>query len=101
MEEMEHYGVTLYSVKEVIDETPMGKFARMTGKNVKLFVHKKKGAKQHLDPVDLPDGTYPAILSDEVYAKILERVEIGAKESTRNAKFPEMYLLRAGIARCA
>src|SRR5579883_1922496 len=29
MEEMDHYGITLYSVKEVIDETPMGKFARM------------------------------------------------------------------------
>ncbi len=29
MEEMEHYGITLYSVKEVIDDTPMGKFARM------------------------------------------------------------------------
>lgn len=211
MEEMEHHNITLYSVKEVIDETPMGKFARMvlafvaemerekildrtltgrvnkalqgritsgikplygwkwnnpiekdfliheeeqadvlrqtgqeyadgasfhqiaarltkegvlppsgkpgpwypdklrrtlvdprmTGKNVKIFVHKKKGAKQHLEPVDLPDGTYPAILSDEVYAKILERVEISAKESTRNSKCPEMYLLRAGFARCA
>jgi len=29
MEEMEHHGVTLRSVKEVIDDTPMGKFARM------------------------------------------------------------------------
>jgi site-specific DNA recombinase len=29
MEEMEHHGVTVYSVKEVIDDTPMGKFARM------------------------------------------------------------------------
>lgn len=29
MEEMEHYGAKLYSVKEVIDDTPMGKFARM------------------------------------------------------------------------
>ena len=29
MEEMEHYHVTLHSVKEVIDDTPMGKFARM------------------------------------------------------------------------
>src|SRR5260370_39619603 len=29
IEEMEHYGITLYSVKEVIDDTPMGKFARM------------------------------------------------------------------------
>jgi site-specific DNA recombinase len=29
MEEMEHYGITLHSVKEVIDDAPMGKFARM------------------------------------------------------------------------
>src|SRR6266851_2819574 len=29
MEEMEHYKVTLHSVKEIIDDTPMGKFARM------------------------------------------------------------------------
>src|SRR5205085_9807939 len=29
MEEMEHYGIILHSVKEVIDDTPMGKFARM------------------------------------------------------------------------
>lgn len=29
LEEMEHHGVTLYCVKEKIDDTPMGKFARM------------------------------------------------------------------------
>src|SRR6266699_3556920 len=29
MEEMEHYHITLHSVKEVIDDTPMGKFARI------------------------------------------------------------------------
>lgn len=29
MEEMEHFGIELHSVKEVIDDTPMGKFARM------------------------------------------------------------------------
>src|SRR5258708_37722101 len=29
MEEMEHYSITLHSVKEVIDDTSMGKFARM------------------------------------------------------------------------
>ena len=34
MEEKEHYNITLYSVKEVIDDTPMGKFARM----VRAFV---------------------------------------------------------------
>lgn len=29
MEEMEHKGITLYCVQEAIDDTPMGKFARM------------------------------------------------------------------------
>src|SRR5437763_16324120 len=29
LEEMDHHGITLHSVKEVIDDTPMGKFARM------------------------------------------------------------------------
>src|SRR5260370_13236443 len=211
MEEMEHYGITLYSVKEVIDDTPMGKFARMvlalvaemerekimdrtitgkvtkaqqgkvvsgnkalygwkwvfndkgerdylvldedqakvlreagqeyadgvslrqilkrletekvpgpgggrwyprtlrhtltdsgmTGKNVQIFTNHKKSAKNHLDPVDLPDGTYPRILSDEVYAKILERASLNAQQASRNSKYPEMFLLRAGFARCA
>jgi DNA invertase Pin-like site-specific DNA recombinase len=211
MEEMEHYGITLYSVKEVIDDTPMGKFARMvlafvaemerekimdrtitgkvnkahegkvvsgnkalygwkwvhndkgerdylvldedqakvlqqagqeyadgvslrsilkrlemekvpppkgerwypttlrhtltdprmTGQNVKIFTVKNRRAKQHLDPVELPDGTYPRILSDEVYAKVLERASLNAAQASRNSKYPEMFLLRAGFARCA
>ncbi len=211
MEEMEHYGITLHSVKEVIDDTPMGKFARMvlafvaemerekimdrtvtgkinkardgkvvsgnkalygwkwvhngkgerdylvldeekaavlqqagqeyadgvslrqilkrleaegvsgpgggrwyprtlrhtltdprmTGKNVQLFTNHNKSAKNHLEPVDLPDGTYPRILSDEVYAKILERASISSAQASRNSKYPEEFLLRAGFARCA
>jgi hypothetical protein len=51
--------------------------------------------------VDLPDGTYPAILSDEVYAKILERASLNATLASRNSKYPEEFLLRAGFARCA
>src|SRR2546426_6586419 len=58
-------------------------------------------AKQHLEPVDLPDGTYPHILSDEVYARILERASLNASQASRNSKYPEMFLLRAGFARCA
>lgn len=73
----------------------------MTGKNVQIFTNHKKDAKQHLEPVDLPDGTYPRILSDEVYAKILERAAVNATQAYRNSKFPEMFLLRAGFARCA
>ncbi len=209
MEEMEHYHITLYSVKEVIDDTPMGKFARMvlsfvaemerekildrtltgrvskakqgkivsgvkplygwkwndpeqkdylvleaeqasvlrqaaeeyangvslyqivarlmaegvlppkgstwqirtlrriltdprmTGKNVKIFTVKNRRAKQHLDPVELPDGTYPPILSDEVYAKVMERAATNAALATRNSRTPERFLLRAGFIRCA
>ena len=211
MEEMEHYYITLYSVKEVIDDTPMGKFARMvlafvaemerekimdrtvtgkinkaqqgkvvsgnktmygwkwmfndkgerdyivldedaaevlkqagqeyadgvslrqillrleaegvpgpggkqwyprtlrhiltdprmTGKNVQIFTNHKKDAKQHLEAIDLPDGTYPRILSDEVYNKVLERATTNAAQASRNSKYPEMFLLRAGFAKCA
>lgn len=208
MEEMEHYGVTLHSVKETIDDTPMGKFARMvlafvaemerekildrtitgrvnaakngkivsgvkplygwqwhdaeakdylildddqarvlqraaeeyadgsslyqivyrfadegipppkgetwhirtlrriltdprmTGENVMIFTVKNKRAKQHLDSVELPAGTYPRILSDELYTKILDRAETNAALSTRNSRNPERFLLRAGFARC-
>jgi len=208
MEEMEHYGVTLHSVKEVIDDTPMGKFARMvlafvaemerekildrtitgrinkakegkivsgvkplygwkwndtetkdylvlddeqaavlqragveyadgeslyqivyrfadegiappkgetwhtrtlrriltdprmTGHNVQIFTVKNKRAKQHLDAVDLPDGTYPRILSDEIYAKVLERAQTNSAASTRNSRNPERFLLRAGFVKC-
>lgn len=73
----------------------------MTGKNVKIFTVKNKRAKQHLDSVDLPDGTYPRILSDELYARVLERASVNAVQASRNSKYPEMFLLRAGFARCA
>jgi site-specific DNA recombinase len=182
MEEMEHYGVTLHSVKEVIDDTPFvaemerekildrtltgrinaakdGKGERdylvldddqakalqraaeeyangdslyqiverfeaehipppkgdkwhlrtlrriltdprMTGRNIKIFNVKNKRAKQHLEPVELPNGTYPRILSDELYAKVLERASVNAALATRNSRNPERFLLRAGFVRC-
>src|SRR6266516_6905722 len=162
MEEMEHYGITLYSIKEFIDDTPMGKFARMvlafvaemerekimdrtvTGKinkaeqgkvvsgNKALYgwkwVHNDKGERDYLvldeaqaavlrqagqeyadgvslrqilkrleaDNVPGPGGgcwyprtlrhtlTDPRILSDEVYAKILERAALNASQASRN-----------------
>jgi DNA invertase Pin-like site-specific DNA recombinase len=74
---------------------------RMTGKNVRIFTNHKKNAKLHLEEIDLPDGTYPRILSDEVYAKILERASLNAQQASRNSKYPERFLLRAGFARCA
>jgi len=74
---------------------------RMTGKNVQLFTNHNKKAKNHLKPVDLPDGTYPRILSDDLYARILERAAMNADQAYRNSKYPEKFLLRAGFARCA
>jgi DNA invertase Pin-like site-specific DNA recombinase len=215
MEEMDHYDITLYSVKEVIDETPMGKFARMvlafvaemerekildrtitgrlnrakegnivkalggakpaygwkwhinedgekdgivldeekadvlrkaaeefadgvsldaiiarfkregiltpggktnwdrsalrrmltdrrlTGKNVSIFVVKDKRSKVHLDSIPVPDGTYPAIISEELYERIIERVAANRAESSRHSSRPEDFLLRAGFVRCS
>jgi site-specific DNA recombinase len=73
---------------------------RMTGHNVQIFTVKAKRYKKHLDPVTLPDGTYPRILSDELYAKICERAQTNAALATRNSRTPERFLLRAGFAKC-
>jgi hypothetical protein len=74
---------------------------RMTGQNIKIFTVKNKRAKQHLEPVELPDGTYPRILSDELYAKVMERATTNSALATRNSRTPERFLLRAGFVRCA
>jgi site-specific DNA recombinase len=74
---------------------------RMTGKNVQIFTVKNKHAKRHLEAIDLPDGTYPAILDEETYNKIVRRANLNESLATRNSKYPEEFLLRAGFARCA
>jgi site-specific DNA recombinase len=217
MEEMEHFGVTLHSVKEVIDDTPMGKFARMvlafvaemerekimdrtmtgrtnavkngnmaavsthkmrygfqwadtertkitlsqtevapgeteadivrwmaeqyaagvaaltleqqlnergilspsggswractivrilsdrriTGENMQVFVNKAKQYKTHHDPVGVPDGTYPQIISTALFEKIQRRMELNKAQASRASKQPEEFLLRAGYVRCS
>ena len=74
---------------------------RMTGQNVLIFTVKNKRAKQHLEPVELPAGTYPRILSDELYAKIMDRAATNSALATRNSRTPERFLLRAGFVRCS
>ncbi len=74
---------------------------RMTGKNVQIFTNHKVKAKQHLEPINLPDGTYPRILDDDVYAKIVERAAVNSLQASRNSRQPEKFLLRAGFAKCA
>ncbi len=77
--------------------------SRLTGKNLKIFDKgtRSKQVKEKLEPVDLPDGTYPAIISEELHRKILDRVALNVQFSQRNAKEAETFLLRAGFLRCA
>jgi site-specific DNA recombinase len=74
---------------------------RITGKNAKIFAYQRRQTKQPLEPIDLPDGTYPAIISEEVYQRIVERREINRADAIRASKEPEEYLLRAGFVKCA
>lgn len=74
---------------------------RNTGKDAQLFTTKGKKAKQNLETVDLPDGTYPALLSDVLHARIVARATVNQAEASRNGKNPTDYLLRAGFIRCA
>jgi hypothetical protein len=56
---------------------------------------------EKLEPIDLPDGTFPAILTEELYQRILARSSMNIQFAQRNAQEPEAFLLRAGFLRCA
>lgn len=74
---------------------------RNTGSGAAMFVNPSKKAKRNLEPVDLPDGTYPAIIDQETYEQILVRAKSNQEESSRNGSDPTHYLLRAGFVRCS
>lgn len=73
---------------------------RITGKGVTVFNTHHKGAKNMLEPVQIPDGTYPAIISEELYQRILQRARTNKEDASKNGKHPEEYLLRAGFIKC-
>lgn len=72
---------------------------RLTGK-AQIFFHHDAKSKNHLEPIDLPEGTYPAIISQELFDKLQERLERNKEESSRKSANPEEFLLRAGYLRC-
>lgn len=74
---------------------------RITGKGAKLFAYQRRKTKQPLAPVDLPDGTYPAIISEATFKEITRRRTINKADAIRASKEPEEYLLRAGFVKCA
>lgn len=73
---------------------------RITGKGAKLFAYQNRKTKRPLEPIDLPDGTYPAIISEDLFARVRARMEINKGDAIRAGKQPEEYLLRAGFVRC-
>lgn len=72
---------------------------QLTGKSQAFWHHASK-AKSHLEPIDLPEGTYPPIISKELFAQIKERLDRNKEESSRRSSDPEEYLLRAGYIKC-
>jgi site-specific DNA recombinase len=73
---------------------------RITGRNLKAFDCRWPTGKTHLGPVDLPDDTYPQIISQELYERVMARTEYNTLSSPRKSAEPEMFLLRGGFARC-
>ena len=74
---------------------------RITGTNAQVFVNKAKRYKTHHDTVAVPDGTYPQIISTELFNKIQRRMALNKASASRASKNPEEFLLRAGYVRCS
>lgn len=73
---------------------------RITGRNLKAFDCRWPSGKTRLGAVDLPDDTYPQIISVELYERVMARSEYNILSSPRKSAEPEMFLLRGGFARC-
>ncbi|MEO8954924.1 MAG: recombinase family protein, partial [Ktedonobacteraceae bacterium] len=74
---------------------------RTTGTGARAFRHKSKRYKTHHDTIQIPDGTYPAIISMELFMKIDHRMKLNKAGASRASKNPEEFLLRAGYVRCS
>jgi site-specific DNA recombinase len=74
---------------------------RITGVGATAFRHKAKRYKTHHDTVAVPDGTYPAIISTELFEIIQRRMTMNKTHASRASKNPEEFLLRAGYIRCS
>jgi site-specific DNA recombinase len=73
---------------------------RLTGKAYNFAYQNGHKAKEHLEPIELPDDTYPPIISQALFDKLQVRLARNKDESTRRSERPEEFLLRAGYIRC-
>lgn len=74
---------------------------RITGEGATAFRHKAKRYKTHHDTVTVPDGTYPQIITTELFEKCQRRMALNKASASRASKNPEEFLLRAGYVRCS
>lgn len=74
---------------------------KITGTDVPVFINKAKRFKTHHDTIVVPDGTYPQIISTELFDRIQRRMELNKQSAARASKNPEEFLLRAGFVRCS
>jgi site-specific DNA recombinase len=64
---------------------------------------RSKGKPQQFDAekaIPLPDGTVPAIVSEELWEAVQQRLKLNQARATRSAKNPEAALLRGGYVAC-
>ena len=73
---------------------------RITGRNLTAFTTTRAKAKTRLGAVELPDDTYPQIISVELHERVVARCKYNTEASPRKSAEPEMFLLRNGYARC-
>ncbi len=74
---------------------------RITGQHQQAFVNKAPRYKTHHDTIDVPDGTWPRIISPELFEKCQRRMELNKAQASRASKTPEEFLLRVGYVRCS
>jgi site-specific DNA recombinase len=99
----------------VLTPTKRGKWHAQTIRDILLRNHycgrayawgwrkRTKGNPQQFDPekaIALPSGTIPAIVSEEMWEAVQERMQLNRARAIRSAKNPESALLRGGYVSC-
>lgn len=60
-----------------------------------------RGIRPESERIALPEGIIPPIIDEKTFRKAAERLERNKREATRNARKPELFLLRGGYAKCS
>lgn len=83
------------------DQRYMGVAYAMKYQKIKTATGSMVVIRPEEEQVLLPEGTFPAIVSEEVWYAVQDILTKNKLQSTRNAHHPERALLRAGFVVCA